>query len=139
MSLIGLRVSEGVLVAPAMSSPTLLLKVEVSNGAISLQYIHSKALSFRLRASAYRSLESQMTANWTCYMLAWLLAVAKVAWADAQTGPYPTKPIQIITDSSTGSTPDVALRLGATAIWQISLLSPGMRACVGGPRSGAQS
>jgi len=35
----------GVLVAPAMSSPTLLLKVEVSNGAISLQYIHSKALS----------------------------------------------------------------------------------------------
>jgi hypothetical protein len=40
---LGLRVSERVLVAPAMSSPTLLLKVEVSNDAISLQYIHSKA------------------------------------------------------------------------------------------------
>ena len=47
-----------------------------------------------------------MKANWTCYMLAWLLAVANFAWADAQTGPYPTKPVQIITDSSAGSTPD---------------------------------
>jgi len=31
------------LVARAISSPTLLLKVGVSNGAISLQYIHSRA------------------------------------------------------------------------------------------------
>ena len=54
-----------------------------------------------------------MKGNWTCYMLAWLLAVANVACADAQTGPYPTKPVQIITDSSAGSTPDVALRFVA--------------------------
>src|SRR5215472_4744372 len=27
-----------------------------------------------------------MKGNWTCYMLAGLLAVANVAWADAQTG-----------------------------------------------------
>ena len=38
-----LRVSEGVLVAQAISSPTVLLKVGVSNGAIPLQYIHSRA------------------------------------------------------------------------------------------------
>ena len=34
--------AEGVLVARAISSPTFSLKVGVSNGAISLQYIHSR-------------------------------------------------------------------------------------------------
>src|SRR6516164_3851715 len=77
--------------------------------------------AFRLRASAYRSLESRMKGNWTCYMLAGLLAVANVAGADAQNGPYPNKPVQIITDSSAGSTPDVALRFvadGLTQVWK---------------------
>jgi tripartite-type tricarboxylate transporter receptor subunit TctC len=55
-----------------------------------------------------------MKGNWTCYMLAWLLVVAAVAETNAQTGQYPTKPVQIITDSSAGSTPDVALRIVAT-------------------------
>jgi tripartite-type tricarboxylate transporter receptor subunit TctC len=58
-------------------------------------------------------------------MLAWLLVVASVAWADAQTGPYPNKPVQIITDSSAGSTPDVALRFvadGLTQVWKQQVL-----------------
>jgi tripartite-type tricarboxylate transporter receptor subunit TctC len=50
-----------------------------------------------------------MKAGWTL-VLAGLLAVPAVTEADAQTGPYPNKPVQIITDSSAGSTPDVALR-----------------------------
>src|SRR6266446_2846918 len=37
-----LRVSEGRFVARAISSPTFVLKVGVSNGPISLQYIHSR-------------------------------------------------------------------------------------------------
>jgi hypothetical protein len=37
------RASGGVLVARAISSPTFLLNVGVSSGAISLQYIHSRA------------------------------------------------------------------------------------------------
>jgi tripartite-type tricarboxylate transporter receptor subunit TctC len=75
--------------------------------------------AFRLWANAYRSLESQMKGNWTCYMLAWLLAVASVAGADAQTGLYPNKPVQIIADSSAGSTPDVALRFVAEGLTQV--------------------
>ena len=66
-----------------------------------------------------------MKGNWTCYMLAWLLAVANVVWADAQTRPYPNKPVQIITDSSAGSTPDVALRFvadGLTQVWKQQVL-----------------
>src|SRR5262249_7258461 len=66
-----------------------------------------------------------MKGNWTCYMLAWSLAVANVVWADAQTGPYPNKPVQIITDSSAGSTPDVALRFvadGLTQVWKQQVL-----------------
>ena len=43
------------------------------------------------------------------FVLACLLA--PVAGADAQTVPYPNKPVQIITDSSAGSTPDVTLRI----------------------------
>jgi tripartite-type tricarboxylate transporter receptor subunit TctC len=58
-----------------------------------------------------------MKASWT-FMLAWLLAVAAVAKADAQTGPYPNKPVQIITNSSAGSTPDVALRFVADGLTQ---------------------
>jgi tripartite-type tricarboxylate transporter receptor subunit TctC len=66
-----------------------------------------------------------MKGNWTCYMLAWLLAVASVAGADAQTGLYPNKPVQIIADSSAGSTPDVALRFvaeGLTQVWKQQVL-----------------
>jgi tripartite-type tricarboxylate transporter receptor subunit TctC len=59
-----------------------------------------------------------MKGNWTCYMLAWLLVVAAVAEANAQPGQYPTKPVQIITDSSAGSTPDVALRIVADGLTQ---------------------
>ena len=59
------------------------------------------------------------------FVLAWWLAVAAVAGADAQTGPYPNKPVQIITDSSAGSTPDVALRIvtdGLTQGWKQQVL-----------------
>jgi hypothetical protein len=58
---------------------------------------------------AYRSLEGTMKADWRCYILAWLLAVATIDAADAQTEPYPNKPVQIIADSSAGSAPDVAM------------------------------
>ena len=58
-----------------------------------------------------------MKADWT-FILAWLLAVATVDEADAQTEPYPNKPVQIIADSSAGSTPDVALRIVADRLTQ---------------------
>ena len=45
-----------------------------------------------------------------CYVVACLLAVTAAAEGWAQTAAYPTKPVQIIADSSAGSTPDVALR-----------------------------
>lgn len=59
-----------------------------------------------------------MKADWRCYILAWLLAVATVDAADAQTEPYPNKPVQIIADSSAGSAPDVALRFVADRLTQ---------------------
>ena len=59
-----------------------------------------------------------MKSNRAFYMLAWLLAVASVAEANAQTEPYPNKPVQIITDSAAGSTPDVALRIVADGLTQ---------------------
>ena len=59
-----------------------------------------------------------MKADWPCYILAWLLAVATVDAADAQTEPYPNKPVQIIADSSAGSAPDVALRFVADRLTQ---------------------
>jgi tripartite-type tricarboxylate transporter receptor subunit TctC len=65
-----------------------------------------------------------MKASWT-FVLAWLLAVAAVGEADAQTGAYPNKPVQIITDSAAGSTPDVALRIvadGLTQVWKQQVL-----------------
>jgi tripartite-type tricarboxylate transporter receptor subunit TctC len=59
-----------------------------------------------------------MKGNWVFYMLACLLAVATIAEADAQTGQFPDKPVQIIADSSAGSTPDVALRIVAGGLTQ---------------------
>ena len=59
-----------------------------------------------------------MNADWRCYSLACLLAVSTVAAAGAQTEPYPSKPIQIIADSSAGSAPDVALRIVADRLTQ---------------------
>jgi tripartite-type tricarboxylate transporter receptor subunit TctC len=59
-----------------------------------------------------------MKADWRCHMLAWLLAVSIVPAAHAQTGPYPNRPVQIIADSSAGSTPDVALRFVADRLTQ---------------------
>jgi len=51
-------------------------------------------------------------------MLALLLALSSVAEVDAQTGAYPNRPVQIIADSSAGSTPDVALRFVAERLSQ---------------------
>ena len=59
-----------------------------------------------------------MKADWRCHMLAWLLAASTVPAADAQTGPYPSRPVQILADSSAGSTPDVALRFVADRLTQ---------------------
>jgi len=53
------------------------------------------------------------------FLLASLLAVATVAVAHAQTTPYPNKAVQIIADSSAGSTPDVALRFIADRLTQL--------------------
>ena len=58
-----------------------------------------------------------MKASSGLYLLAALLAVSIAAGAEAQT--YPAKPIQIIADSSAGSTPDVALRFVAERLSQL--------------------
>jgi tripartite-type tricarboxylate transporter receptor subunit TctC len=66
-----------------------------------------------------------MRANWRSCVLASLLALLTAAVADAQTGAYPNKPVQIIADSSAGSTPDVALRFVAerlTQVWRQQIL-----------------
>ena len=55
------------------------------------------------------------------FLLASLLAVATVAVAHAQTTPYPNKAVQIIADSSAGSTPDVALRFIADRLTQLTV------------------
>ena len=60
-----------------------------------------------------------MKADWRCYILASLLAVATVDAADAESELYPSKPVQIIADSSAGSTPDVALRFVADRLTQV--------------------
>ena len=55
-----------------------------------------------------------------CSILTGLLAVSAVATPGAQAAGYPDKPVQILADSSAGSTPDVALRFFAeqlTKIW----------------------
>ena len=51
-----------------------------------------------------------MKTHWHKSMLAVSLTMSTVAGVDAQTVSYPNKPVQIIADSSAGSTPDVALR-----------------------------
>lgn len=58
-------------------------------------------------------------------LLACLLATAAVTEAGAQGAPYPNKPVQIIADSSAGSTPDVALRFVTerlTRLWRQQIL-----------------
>ena len=66
-----------------------------------------------------------MKTYWHCLLLAAVLAVSTVAEAVAQSGPYPSKPVQIIADSSAGSAPDVMLRFVAeqlTQIWRQQIL-----------------
>ena len=57
---------------------------------------------------AHRHTRGKMKGICRSYMMAWLLAVATIVEADAQTDTYPSKPVQIIANSSAGSTPDVA-------------------------------
>ena len=55
-----------------------------------------------------------------CGILAGLLALSAATGVKAQAASYPDKPVQIIADSSAGSTPDVALRFVAeqlTKLW----------------------
>ncbi len=54
-----------------------------------------------------------------CFALAILLTASTVVTAHAQSGAYPTKPIQIIADSSAGSAPDVALRFVTDRLSQL--------------------
>src|SRR4051812_7406884 len=63
--------------------------------------------------------ERDMKANWRLHAAAWLVLVPMANSADAQTGFYPNKPVQIIADSSAGSTPDVALRFVADRLAQL--------------------
>lgn len=54
-----------------------------------------------------------------------VLMLPALVGANAQTTPYPNKPVQIIADSSAGSTPDVALRFVAerlTQLWRQQIL-----------------
>ena len=53
-----------------------------------------------------------------CSILTRLLAVSAVATPGAQAAGYPDKPVQILADSSAGSTPDVALRFVAEQLDQ---------------------
>src|SRR4029077_4113002 len=55
---------------------------------------------------------------WQRCMLACLLAVSVASEIVAQPTEYPNKPVQIITDSPAGSTPDVALRFVAEGLTQ---------------------
>jgi len=78
-----------------------------------------RASIFAIVADARSGLwEDNMKANWRCCVLATLLTLSAVAEVDAQTGAYPNKPVQIIADSSAGSTPDVALRFVAERLSQ---------------------
>jgi len=60
-----------------------------------------------------------MKRSWRCSLLASVLALAAVTAAHGQAGTYPSKPVQILTDSSAGSTPDVALRFVADRLTQL--------------------
>jgi len=66
-----------------------------------------------------------MKAYWRCSVLTLLLAGATVVQAHAQSAKYPTKPVQILADSSAGSAPDVALRFVTdrlTQLWHQQIL-----------------
>jgi tripartite-type tricarboxylate transporter receptor subunit TctC len=56
---------------------------------------------------------------WQSTALACLLTASAASAALAQSGTYPNKPVQIIADSSAGSTPDVALRFATDALGKI--------------------
>jgi len=77
-----------------------------------------------------------MSASLRCCLLALLLA-ASAGTVRAETAGYPDKPVQIIADSSAGSTPDVALRFvaeGLTKTWGQQVLvvnRPGAGGSVG--------
>jgi tripartite-type tricarboxylate transporter receptor subunit TctC len=60
-----------------------------------------------------------MKAHWHCRLLACLLAACGAGAAHAQTAPYPSKPVQVLADSSAGSTPDVALRFVTDRLSQL--------------------
>jgi tripartite-type tricarboxylate transporter receptor subunit TctC len=60
-----------------------------------------------------------MKANWRSSLLACGLALSIADAASAQTSPYPNRPVQIILDSSAGSTPDVAFRFVADRLSQL--------------------
>jgi len=49
----------------------------------------------------------------------WLLALFLAVDARAQTDPYPTRPVRIVSDSAPGSTPDVVMRLIADRLGQM--------------------
>ena len=58
-------------------------------------------------------------------LLAGFLAASTIAAAQAQNAPYPSKPVQIIANSSAGSAPDVALRFVTerlTKLWGQQIL-----------------
>jgi tripartite-type tricarboxylate transporter receptor subunit TctC len=60
-----------------------------------------------------------MKANWRSSLLACGLALSIADAASAQTSSYPNRPVQIILDSSAGSTPDVAFRFVADRLSQL--------------------
>ena len=60
-----------------------------------------------------------MKRSWRCSLPACVLALVAVTAAHGQGGNYPSKPVQILTDSSAGSTPDVALRFVADRLTQL--------------------
>jgi hypothetical protein len=60
-----------------------------------------------------------MKTYWPGQVLACLLALSLPDQSYAQAPAYPSKPVQIIADSSAGSTPDVALRFVTDRLSQI--------------------
>ena len=60
-----------------------------------------------------------MNSYWRVSLLAGLLALSAIAAGHAQTATYPSKPVQVLADSSAGSTPDVALRFVTDRLAQL--------------------
>jgi tripartite-type tricarboxylate transporter receptor subunit TctC len=60
-----------------------------------------------------------MKAFWHSLLPVCLVAALPVASTDLQAADYPTKPVQVLADSSAGSTPDVALRFVTERLGQI--------------------